>query len=161
MSTAVTALHPKVAEGASAMLNEAQARGLAVGVFMGVRNAEKQNGLYALGRTVKNPDGYDPVKKPMGNIITNAQAWMSWHSYGLAVDFAFKNSKGEWWWPPDNNPKWDDLGVLGKAFGFEWGGDWTKFPDLPHFQMRGKIPSIAQAKKLVLEQGIEAVWKLV
>jgi peptidoglycan L-alanyl-D-glutamate endopeptidase CwlK len=32
-------------------------------------------------------------------------------------------------------PDWQELGELGKALGFEWGGDWRSFPDYPHLQM--------------------------
>lgn len=30
---------------------------------------------------------------------------------------------------------WDKIGDIGKAHGFEWGGDWTSIVDKPHFQM--------------------------
>ena len=157
----VTALHPKLADAVPQIITEAKARGLVVAMFSGVRKPEEQEKLYALGRTVKNPDGFDPVKKPLGNIITNAKTWESWHFYGLAVDFAFKNSNGGWWWPKDEDDRWDEIGKIGGMFGLAWGGAWTKFPDLPHFQLTGKIPTVREAKRILFEKGIEAVWALV
>ena len=29
-----------------------------------------------------------------------------------------------------------DMGAIGKAYGFEWGGDWVKFKDYPHYQRK-------------------------
>jgi peptidoglycan L-alanyl-D-glutamate endopeptidase CwlK len=143
----VTGLHPKVADAVSAFLTEAKARGFAVGLHMGLRTFEEQDALYAKGRTIP------------GSIVTNAPGGLSWHNYGLAVDIVFKDAKGNWTWSESND--WDGLGVLGKMFGLEWGGDWTSFPDRPHFQMRGKIPTIRQAKEILFKDGLDALWSLV
>lgn len=143
----VTGLHPKLADNLSAFLNEAKARGMVVGMHMGLRTWEEQDALYAKGRTTP------------GSIVTNAPGGMSWHNYGLAVDIVFKDSKGSWTW--NEALDWDALGTCGKAFGFTWGGDWTKFPDLPHFQMTGKIPSVREAQKILTEKGLDALWSLV
>lgn len=155
----VTALHPKVVDALSATLTEAKARGLSVAMHSGLRFAEEQDKLYALGRTIINPDGKNDAK-PFGNVITNAQAYESWHCFGLAVDIVFKDEKGNWTW--SKTPKqWAELGAVGEIFGLEWGGHWTRFPDFPHFQMRGRIPNIHEAKKMLFEKGIEGVWALV
>jgi peptidoglycan L-alanyl-D-glutamate endopeptidase CwlK len=143
----VTGLHPKVADAISAVLTEAKARGMNVGLHMGLRTIEEQDALYAKGRTIP------------GSIVTKAQGGFSWHNYGLAVDIVFKDSKGNWTW--DDSLDWDSLGLLGKMFGLEWGGDWTAFPDLPHFQMRGKIPSVKQAREILLKEGVDKLWSLV
>ena len=143
----ITALHPKVADGASQLVAEAKARGMSVGVFMGLRSPEQQDGLYAFGRT-----------KP-GSIVTNAQGWDSWHQYGLAIDVVFKDEKGNWTW--DETKDWHALGAVGKIFGFQWGGDWTKFPDRPHFQIIGRIPNVKEAKRILFEEGLDKLWALV
>lgn len=158
----VTALHPKLAEAIPKIITEWEIRKHpTIGMFSGIRVPEDQDKLYALGRTVKNPDGFDTIKKPLGNIITNAKAWESWHFYGLAEDFAFKNSRGAWYWPSDDDPLWRELGTVGKMFGLNWGGDWTKFPDLPHFQITGRIPNVYEAKQILFSQGLDALWKMV
>jgi peptidoglycan LD-endopeptidase CwlK len=153
----VTALHPKVADAVSSILTEAKARGLNVGVFSGVRQPEEQARLYALGRTVDNPDGKS-AEKPLGNIVTNGQPWSSWHNYGLAVDIVFKNEKG-WTWDKTFD-QWEDLGKVGEMFGLEWGGRW-KFKDLPHFQNRGHIQGVGQAKEVLFKDGLEKLWSMV
>jgi peptidoglycan L-alanyl-D-glutamate endopeptidase CwlK len=143
----ITALHPKVTDGLSQLITEAKARGLNVALNMGLRTAEQQDALYSQGRAAP------------GGIVTNAPAWLSWHNYGLAVDIVFKDDKGNWTWAESCD--WDGLGAVGKMFGFQWGGDWTKFPDRPHFQMIGKISNVRTAKQILFEQGVDALWALV
>lgn len=156
----VTGLAPVIMDAVPKIISEWKARKHPdIAVFSAVRVPEDQEKLYALGRTVKNSDGFDEIKKPMGNIVTNAKAWESWHFYGLAIDFAFKNSKGSWYWPADDSPLWNELGTVGVMFGLQWGGNWTKFPDLPHFQHTGKIPNVREAKRILFEEGLDKLWK--
>jgi len=68
-----------------------------------------------------------------GSIVTNAQGGESYHNYGLAIDVV-EISDGQAIWRADN---FDWIGELGKSLRFEWGGDWTRFKDRPHFQMTG------------------------
>ena len=63
----------------------------------------------------------------------NTQTLNSNHIKGIAIDFApFKAGK-IWWDAPD--PVWNEMGKIGKKYGFSWGGDWTGFVDKPHFEM--------------------------
>lgn len=158
MIPVVTGLHPKLIDAVQQTIAEAKARKLNVAIHSGLRGEEEQNKLYALGRTVKNPDGITK-EKPMGRIITFARGWESWHNYGLAVDIVFKDSKGGWTWgvPTDT---WKQLGACGEIFGLEWGGRFAS-PDYPHFQIKGNLHSIPHAKKILFEQGVDAVWALV
>lgn len=110
-----------------AMLRE---HGLHVKMVCGCRSAEEQNRLYALGRT-----------KP-GRIVTNARGGYSWHNFGLAADYAFiKDGKLTWDGP------WTTFGIIARECGLEWGGDWQRFPDRPHVQLR-KGRSLAQMRRL-------------
>lgn len=124
-----------------------------------LRTDLEQNGLYALGRTKSNPDGKS-VKKPMGNIITNAKGGQSIHNYGLAFDIVLlydNNGDGvfeEASWSQtkdfdmDGSADWKEMVVHFKACGWEWGGDWTSFKDAPHFQMaQGYTWRTLQSKK--------------
>lgn len=70
--------------------------------------------------------------------VTNADSWQSIHNYGLAFDIVIlydKNGDGTFktasW---DNNEHWQTVVKFFKSKGYEWGGDWKKFPDAPHFQ---------------------------
>ncbi|MBQ6458768.1 MAG: M15 family metallopeptidase, partial [Exiguobacterium sp.] len=101
---------------------------LEVRLTSGYRSAKEQNAVYAQGRS-------EP-----GRVVTNAKAGQSYHNYGLAVDFVIiHNNKADYDLNTDRNrndiPDWQELGELGKALGFEWGGDWNSFPDYPHLQM--------------------------
>lgn len=63
----------------------------------------------------------------------NTQTLNSNHIKGIAIDFApYKNGK-IWWNAPD--AVWNEMGIIGKIFGFSWGGDWKDFQDKPHFEM--------------------------
>ena len=123
-----------------------------VAVHMGLRTWEQQDALYALGRTVKNPDGAGP-EKPLGNIVTKAKGGESWHCFGVAADIVFKPD-GKWSWA-DKMP-WGALGKIGVELGLEWGGVW-KFKDLPHFQLRSTM-TIQEAQEIYKKGGIAPVW---
>lgn len=93
--------------------------GITIGFVSGYRSIADQNALYAQGRT--NP----------GNIVTNAKGGQSLHNYGVAFDVCpLVNGNFDW-----NSNLFPKIGALGKTLGLEWGGDWTSFTDLPHFQL--------------------------
>ncbi len=122
-------LHPLVANRGESFIRLAYScLDLEVRLTSGYRSAKEQNALYAQGRS-------EP-----GRVVTNAKAGQSYHNYGLAVDFVIiHNNKTDYDLNSDRNrndiPDWQELGELGKALGFEWGGDWNSFPDYPHLQM--------------------------
>lgn len=84
----------------------------------GFRSTERQNELYAQGRTT------------VGNIVTNAKGGESFHNYGIAFDVVFIEDGYN---APEKD--WELLGFMGKRLGFDWGGDWKGFTDKPHFEM--------------------------
>lgn len=151
---------PKVLKLSNDLIAQALTKGLKVGVFSGLRPAAESARLYALGRTIRNPDGAGPDKF-MGDIVSWAQPWQSWHNYGLAFDLAFVNEKGKFWWPADESPHWQTLGAMGEGLGLIWGGRWPKpKTDFPHFELRGKILGVKMAKEILFEKGIETLWKM-
>lgn len=87
--------------------------------------------------------------------MTNAKSNLySWHGYGLAVDVI---SEKHFWNPPPG--WWDKVAVIFKKHGCKWGGDW-KARDLPHFQWGRCKPSPSdRARQLLMEGGLERVWK--
>ena len=122
-------LHPLVANRGESFIRLAHScLDLEVRLTSGYRSAKEQNALYAQGRS-------EP-----GRVVTNAKAGQSYHNYGLAVDFVIiHNNETDYDLNTDRNrndiPDWQELGELGRALGFEWGGDWNSFPDYPHLQM--------------------------
>ena len=111
-------LQPLIQQRADAVVESMALLGHPVRIAEGYRSPERQNELYAQGRTTK------------GNIVTNAKAGESLHQYGVAVDFVFRKEGYN-----ASDELWDTLGVIGKSQGFEWGNDWLSFKDKPHFQM--------------------------
>jgi len=124
-------MHPKVREEVRRMYESiCQAlTGRAVCRFTHtLRTFEEQNALFAQGRTAP------------GKRVTNARGGASFHNYGLAFDICLiVDGKTASWdmksdFDQDRKSDWMEVVAIAKAQGWEWGGDWKKFPDAPHFQ---------------------------
>jgi peptidoglycan L-alanyl-D-glutamate endopeptidase CwlK len=94
-------------------------------VASALRTKEEQDKLFAQGR---DKDG-----KVIGETVTNAKGGESYHNLGLAIDVYMVNDDGtidlKGILPPE-------VVAIAKQEGFEWGGDWKKFKDYPHFEMK-------------------------
>lgn len=111
-------LLPLVKRKVELVLKDMETFGMPMRMTEGYRSIERQNELYAQGRT-----------KP-GNIVTKAKGGESLHNYGVAADFVFRKEGYE---APAGH--WKTFAAAAKNHGFEWGGDWVSFPDKPHLQM--------------------------
>ncbi|MCA1494595.1 M15 family metallopeptidase [Ensifer sp. NBAIM29] len=109
-------LHPAMRERVGRLMVDIAAANLPLRVFEAWRSPERQRHLYAQGRT-----------RP-GRKVTFAEAWESYHQYGLAVDVVgFVD--GAWTWDlPDS--VWRRMHDLGAAHGLERLGFET-----PHLQL--------------------------
>lgn len=93
-----------------------------------LRTWKEQDDLYAKGRT-------QPGKK-----VTNAKGGDSFHNYGVAVDIVLIiNGKEASWdtkkdWDKDKQSDWMEVVSIFKKKGWDWGGDWVSFKDMPHFE---------------------------
>lgn len=112
-------LLPLVQRKANAVVTEMARLGHPVRINEGFRSFERQDALYRQGRFGDT--------RP---IVTNARAGESMHNYGVAVDFVFIKEGYN-----ASEMLWQKLGQVGKAQGFEWGGDWKNFVDRPHFEL--------------------------
>lgn len=112
-------LHPKVKELAEKLLEACKNQGLNIKIGETYRSVERQEYLYAQGRT-----------RP-GSIVTNARgsSMSSYHQWRLAFD-VFQNIKGDEY----NSIILAKVGAIGQKLGLEWGGAWSSFQDTPHFQ---------------------------
>ena len=144
---------------AEALIDFAYACGVPIVITQGLRTIAEQDALYAQGRT-----------KP-GQIVTNARGGYSYHNFGVAIDFALLLPDGGVSWDTkrdgdgDGIADWDEVVAQAKRLGWDWGGDWRTFTDLPHFEMTfglstadyraGKRPSQAQ-----LDAAIARIKKL-
>ncbi len=112
-------LKPKIGELAEKLIAECKKSGYKVTITQTLRTIEEQDALYTQGRT-----------KP-GNIVTKAKGGYSFHNFGVAFDICpIVDGKAAW----NDNALFRKIGEIGMNIGLEWGGTWTSFPDLPHFQ---------------------------
>lgn len=113
-------LMPEVAEKAQQLVRECEKQGLKIRVTSTVRTIARQDALYAQGRTAP------------GNIVTQVKgsAMGSYHQWGLAFDICI-NDGGDAY----DTAKLTKAGKIGEKLGLEWGGSWTGFVDMPHFQL--------------------------
>jgi len=103
------------------------------------REQAVQDAYYAQGRqsldvinTLRKKAGLKDISAKEGmNIITHAK--ISKHTAGNALDVYPTNETGSIIWNATRD-KFIPIAEVFKSFGFEWGGDWSEFIDLPHFE---------------------------
>ncbi|SET61957.1 M15 family metallopeptidase [Paenibacillus sp. NFR01] len=146
-------LEPTVRQAATALIEFAYAHGVPIVITQGLRTIAEQDKLYAQGRTAP------------GQIVTNSRGGYSYHNFGVAIDFTLLLPDGGVSWDAkrdgdgDGLADWSEVVADAKRLGWEWGGDWSSFKDLPHFQMdfglstadfrAGKQPTAAQLAAVV------------
>lgn len=119
MTRDINDLLPKVKKMAMDFQAKAKLAGIDFVITSVYRSTEEQNAIYAQGRT-----------KP-GAIVTNAKGGQSFHNWKVAFDIVPVIAGKAIW---NDNALWSKLGQIGSSVGLEWGGSWSNFKDLPHFQ---------------------------
>ena len=144
----IAKLHPKVRDEATKIIQEcdiALSGKAKVRITQGLRTFAEQEKLYNQGRTT-------PGKK-----VTNAKAGQSIHNYGFAIDICLIiDGKTASWdtakdWDNDKIADWYEAVKIFAKHGWEWGGNWKTFKDLPHFDKKGynnwrKLSKLAKDK---------------
>ncbi|MGX8176284.1 M15 family metallopeptidase [Exiguobacterium artemiae] len=122
-------LHPAVSAGAKDLIRLSHScYNIDIRITQGYRTKKQQDALYEQGRS------------QAGEVVTNARGGESMHNYGLAIDFV-QIIDGDISYDLDydgnqsGKSDWREVAAVGKALGFEWGGDWKRFVDYPHFEM--------------------------
>ncbi|OBS12527.1 peptidoglycan L-alanyl-D-glutamate endopeptidase [Elizabethkingia miricola] len=139
----IAKLHPSVRNEVTAIINECNANLTGrsqVRIAQGLRTDQEQAALYAQGRTIP------------GKTVTNAKPGQSIHNYGLAVDIvliidgrtASWDTKADW--DKDGIADWMECVAVFKHFGWDWGGNWATFKDMPHFEKKGYKWSVLSQK---------------
>lgn len=132
-SNRIQKLHPSVREEMLKIIAEcdlALTGKAKVRITQGLRTFKEQDDLYAIGRT-----------KP-GAKVTNAKGGQSVHNFGFAVDICLViNGKTASWdtakdWDNDTVADWYECVKIFAKYGWDWGGNWKKFKDVPHFDKR-------------------------
>lgn len=128
-------LLPPVAERARKMLALCEEAGITLLVTCTYRDFEAQDRLFAQGRLLPGP------------IVTWVKAGDSWHNWRRAFDVVpMRAGKPVWSIRGHDRELWLKVGEIGQQCGLEWGGNWPRHPDFPHFQDRtGK--TLLQLKK--------------
>lgn len=125
----IALLHPSVREEMTTIVNKcnelltgrAQLR-----ISEGLRTFAEQDALFA--------------KRPK---VTKAKGGQSVHNYGFAVDIVLIiDGKTASWdtakdWDGDEISDWDECVKVFALHGWSWGGNWTSFKDMPHFDKIG------------------------
>ena len=131
--TCIMTLIPAAQSKARAFMRGVDGQPLTYRIISGTRTYAEQNVLFA--------------KRPK---VTNAKGGQSNHNFGIAWDVGiFENGKYYTGDTKKEDKAYVALGALVKANvpGLEWGGDWTSFPDKPHYQLAtGK--SVSQVRAL-------------
>lgn len=124
-------LHPKVRDEVFNLVNEANSKlksNMQIRIVQGLRTIAEQDALYAQGRTTA------------GKKVTNAKGGSSIHNYGLAIDFCLLiDGKTISWdsskdFDSDNTADWLEVVQVFVKAGWQWGGNWRTFKDLPHVE---------------------------
>lgn len=122
-------LHPWIRAKCKKMIEMARARGLRIIITQTWRSKAYQTQLWNQGRSLP------------GKIVTNCKYPYSPHCWGLAFDVAIVNADGKtlcWSDLADTDKDgindWTELRDIGVSLGLEWGGDWKRFVDKPHFE---------------------------
>lgn len=130
----ISKLHPSIRDEVFNIIqacNNALTGKAKLRITQGLRTFEEQEALYAKGRIVS------------GKKVTNAKAGQSIHNYGFAVDICLiiDNKIASWNtvkdWDNDTIGDWYECVKIFAKFGWDWGGNWKNFKDLPHFEKKG------------------------
>lgn len=148
MSRKLEDLLPKVCAAATRAIADLHSRGINVIVTSTLRTLDEQKALYAQGRksleevnALRQKAGlYRLVESENKYTVTNADGvkHKSNHQGGAALDVVPEQG-GRPVWPTASDPRWKQIAGVFKKYGFEWGGDWKDFPDLPHYQWKGTV----------------------
>jgi len=128
----VALLHPKIRAEVKQVIENAEAKfpaNMAIRIVQGLRTFAEQDALFA--------------QRPR---VTKAKGGQSLHNYGVAIDFAIlrdKDNNGTYeelsWdtvadYDKDKIADWSEVVASFEAAGYEWGGKWRTFKDMPHCQ---------------------------
>ena len=142
----INLLRPKTKKLCELFIEACRKAGINLVITQTLRSMELQDAYYSQGRdsldivnSKRKKVNLPPItEKENKSIITNAKTGSSPHNYGLAWDIAcIVNGKVDY----NNLELYKKCGNIAKTISFEgytieWGGDFPKFKDYPHFQLK-------------------------
>jgi len=123
-------LHPALREKLGDLETHLMVSHLPIYLYEGARSPFRQAELYAIGR-------YTGEK---GKTVTKAEAWESYHQYGLAADYVFRDG-GKWTWPPKSDKRWGEFHHIARSVGLK-----TLSLEYPHVQLDWPLDELRQGK---------------
>lgn len=130
-------LQPQFRGKVELWLEKLKTLGIEIKISETLRSFARSAELYAQGRSTP------------GKIVTKAKPGQSYHNFGLALDcYPVKDGKVivDFDRHPDLMQKMKHAAAAALDVGIVWGGHWTRFKDLPHFQC-GDSPSLAECRR--------------
>lgn len=136
----ISVLHPVFRKSLEKLLGDLQDAEIPLFIFEAYRTPVRQAHLYAKGRRgIKGED-----------IVTYANAWSSYHQYGLAVDMVFGGS-GKWTWEEPKKGMWKkyhELAIKRNSTPLSF--------EMPHVQLSGTSSNALRLGKY--PDGGDDVW---
>ena len=133
----IRTLQPRAQEQARRFMAAVLAAGMPIRLISGTRTYAQQNALYSKGRF-----GNPPPQ------VTKARGGHSNHNFGLAWDVGV--FQGGFYRP--ESPFYRKAAEVGLTPALEWGGQWSGFVDLPHYQLKtGNTVAVVRRR---FEQGV-------
>lgn len=127
-------VHPELVEKVTRILQAMELLGFPMMVTEGLRSEQRQQQLYAQGRTIPGK-----IVTHLDGKVRKSNHQAKPDGYGHAVDCAFLvDIDGD---GPDD-PSWAErhpwalFGAMAKSQGLIWGGDWKTLRDRPHVEMK-------------------------
>ena len=152
MSRRLEDLQPRVQAAAARAISDLMARGVPFAITYTLRTYEEQSALYAQGRETLSAVNEKRLKAGLRPLVESENKYTvtncdgikiseggkgrSPHQLGTALDVV-PEYDGRPVWPDKSDERWKQISGVFKQHGFEWGGDWKDFLDLPHYQYKG------------------------
>lgn len=149
MTVNLADLKPKAKDALKISEEALKASNVLYVITSGYRSESEQYALWCQGR--KGLEEVNAARKIAGMyalpasentyVVTNCdgKTTKSNHQSGMAVDVVpavLENGKLYPIWPPITDKRWKEISDIMKANGWSWGGDWKKFPDPPHYEIK-------------------------
>lgn len=141
--TKINKLHPQFQDKVRRFIKKVyEQHQIKLRIVQGYRTYREQDELYAKGRTMP------------GSKVTNAKGGQSNHNFGLAIDVfpIWQDGRVHMEDDAENIRLLKLIAHVGIEEGLAWGGNWRKFKDYPHFELKvGK--NMAQLRAAVKAAG--------
>ncbi len=129
----ISTLHIKAQESARQFLQALSGFGVVARIISGTRTYKEQDALYQKGR----------FGSP-GPIVTNAEGGESNHNFGIAWDVGlFRDGEYLDGDTAEEIGWYEAAAAAVSAVPLEWGGNWTSFRDVPHYQLKTGLSTSA------------------